>query len=67
MIKYRPFEDPEMDETFECEECDVSIVVPTFREEKFFPQVIESIANQLINVLDNNSRPLKAKIIVVVN
>ncbi len=67
MIEYRPFENPEVDETFECGECDVSIVVPTYCKERSFFHVIESIANQLASVLDDNSRPLKSEIIIVVN
>ncbi len=66
-MQYKLFNEPEvLSSPFECEECDVSIVIPTYYKERSFPHVVDSISRQLANVLTEN-RPLKAEIIIVVN
>ncbi len=66
-MQYKPFNKPEvLSSPFECEECDVSIVIPTYYKERSFPHVVDSISEQLTNVLTENG-PLKAEIIIVVN
>ena len=66
-MQYKLFNEPEvLSSPFECEECDVSIVIPTYYKERSFPHVVDSISRQLANVLTEN-RPLKAEIIMVVN
>ena len=67
MVEYRSFEDPQINETFSCDRCEVSIIVPTYHRENSFPHVIESIANQLANVLSDDISLLKSEIIIVVN